>query len=517
MTTTHPHQVPDGTRAGLREWAALAALMLPVLMVSVDNTVLSFALPEVSSSLQPTGTQLLWIVDIYALMLAGLLIAMGSLGDRVGRRRLLLLGAVGFGIASLVAAYSSTPQMLMVARALLGFFGATLMPSTLSLIRNVFAHAHDRRIAIAAWAAMFSGGAALGPILGGWLLEHFWWGSVFLINVPIVIVLIPLALALVPESRDPAPGPVDPTSIALSMLAMFPVVYAIKHGSKAGLDDLTLASVALGVGAGWLFVRRQQRSARTPGASPMLDVSLFRNPVFSGAIVANLLSLMGFTGFLFFGAQLLQLVLGLSPMDSAMVLLPGLVITVTGGFLAVRLVRHFPVRVLVSMSFVASSMGYAIAAFTGQPTVVSVMVAFAIMGLGIGIAETLTNDLILASVPPHKAGSASAISETAYEVGAVLGTAVLGSVLTATYRANLDVPPVVGDGGSTFETLGSTMAAADGYPNVIGERLAESARIAFDLGVQRSSGVAIGIALLAAWVSWRALRGAPEAVPGPTR
>ncbi len=496
---------PDETRAGVREWVALAVLMLPVLLVSVDNTVLSFALPEVSSALQPTGNQLLWIVDVYALMLAGLLIAMGSLGDRIGRRRLLVVGAVGFGAASLVAAYSTTPEMLLLSRAMLGFFGATLMPSTLSLLRNVFMNAHDRRIAIATWAAMFSGGAALGPIVGGWLLEHFWWGSVFLINVPIIAVLVPLALLLVPESRDPSPGPVDPVSIALSMLAMFPIVYAVKHGAKAGLDDVTLACVGLGVAAAVMFVRRQQRSA-----APMLDVALFRNPVFSGAIVANLLSLMGLTGFLFFGAQLLQLVLGLSPMDSAMVLLPGLVVTVVSGFWAVRLVRRFPVRVLVSLSFVASSVGYAIAAFTGQPTVLSVMVAFTIMGLGIGVAETLTNDLILASVPPHKAGSASAISETAYEVGAVLGTAVLGSVLTATYRSTLSVPPLLGrDDDHAFETLGSTMAHAATFPNGLGEQLAESARVAFDLGVQRSSGVAIGIALLAAWVSWRALRDAP--------
>ncbi|MGJ9413889.1 MFS transporter [Aeromicrobium sp. CF4.19] len=505
--TTQPQQAPGSTapRAGLREWAALAVLMLPVLLVSVDNTVLSFALPAVSSSLAPTGSQLLWIVDVYALMLAGLLIAMGSLGDRIGRRRLLLVGAVGFGAASLVAAYSTTPEMLLVARALLGFFGATLMPSTLSLLRNVFVHSHDRRIAIATWAAAFSGGAALGPVLGGWLLEHFWWGSVFLINVPLIAVLIPLALLLVPESRDPRPGPIDPMSIALSMLTMFPIVYAIKHGAKAGLDDVTVAALALGVGSAWMFVRRQQRSD-----SPMLDIALFRNPVFSGAIVANLLSLMGLTGFLFFGAQLLQLVLGLSPLDSAMVLLPGLVITVVSGFVAVRLVRHFPVRVLVSLSFVASSLGYGLAAFTGEPTVTSVMVAFAIMGLGIGMAETLTNDLILASVPPHKAGSASAISETAYEVGAVLGTAVLGSVLTATYRSHLTVPSRVGaDDDEVFQTLGGTMDRADMYPNVLGEQLAESARQAFDLGVQRSSGIAIGIALLAAWVSWRALRDAP--------
>lgn len=505
FTTARPE--PD-ERATTRDWLALAVLMLPVLMVSVDNTVLSFALPEISSALRPTGAQLLWIVDIYAIMLAGLLIAMGSLGDRIGRRRLLVIGAVGFGAASLLAAYSTSAETLLVARALLGVFGATLMPSTLSLIRNVFSHAHDRRIAIAAWAAMFSGGAALGPIVGGWLLEHYAWGAVFLINVPLIAVLIPLALMLLPESRDPHPGPIDPISIGLSMLAMLPLVYAVKHAAKAGLDDVTLTALGLGVGAAWLFVRRQRRSA-----TPLLDLSLFSNRVFSGALVANLLSLMGLTGFLFFGAQLLQLVMGLSPMDSALVLLPGLVVTVACGFVAVRLVRYFPVRVLVSLSFVASSLGYAIAAFTGHPTVASIMIAFAIMGVGIGLAETLTNDLVLASVPPHKAGAAAAISETAYEVGAVLGTAILGSVLTAVYRAHLTVPAMLqfGERDGAFETLGSTMAFADNRPT--GEQLAESARLAFDLGVQRTSMVAIVVALAAAWVAWRTL---PRVTHGDT-
>ncbi len=502
---TDRRSTPTGEppRATARAWCALAVLMLPVLMVSVDNTVLSFALPEISASLRPTGSQLLWIVDVYALMLAGLLIAMGSLGDRVGRRRLLLLGAVGFGATSLYAAYAPSAEALLVARAMLGVFGATLMPSTLSLLRNVFEHPHDRRLAVATWAAMFSGGAALGPVLGGWLLEHFSWGAVFLINVPVVLVLVPLALWLVPESRDPRPGPLDPVSIVLAVAAMLPVVYGVKHLAKAGLDDVTLASFALGIASGVLFVRRQQRSA-----SPMLDLALFRNPVFSGALVANLLSLMALTGFLFFAAQLLQLVLGLSPMRSAMVLLPGLLVTVGFGFLAVRLVRHAPVRVLVSLSFLASSVGYAVAAFTGHPTVVTVLVAFVVMGMGIGMAETLTNDLVLTQVPAHKAGSASAMSETAYEVGAVLGTAVLGSILTATYRSNLTVPAVLehGERGHAFETLGSTLAFADQYPNAVGEALAASARAAFDLGVQRASGLAIGVALLAAVVSWWALR-----------
>lgn len=493
-------------RAGPREWAALVVLMVPVLLVSVDNTVLSFALPSISTQLRPTGTQLLWIVDVYALVLAGLLISMGSLGDRIGRRRLLVLGATGFGAASLLAAYSTSPEVLLGSRALLGFFGATLMPSTLSLIRNLFTHRDDRRIAVATWAAMFSGGAALGPVLGGWLLEHFWWGSVFLINVPLIVVFVPLALVLLPESRDPSPGRVDVPSIALSLLTMVPLVFAIKHLTGHGLDATAAVALATGVVAGVAFVRRQRATA-----SPMIDLGLFGNRVFGGAVAANLLSMMGLAGFLFFGAQLLQLVLGLSPLDSALVLVPGLVATVVAGFVAVRLVRRIRPHQLVSASFATSALGYAIVAFTGTPTVVSVMVAFAIMGVGIGLAETLTNDIMLTSVPAAKAGAASAISETAYEIGAVLGTAVLGSVLTMTFRNRLTVSPEASTGpGGSFETLGETAERAASLPGAVGEQLLASAHAAFDLGVQRASAVAIVVAVAAGCVSYRALRGAPN-------
>ncbi len=490
-------------RAGQREWIALGVLMLPVLLVSVDNTVLSFALPEISQVLRPTGNQLMWIVDIYALMLAGLLISMGSLGDRIGRRRLLVIGSIGFGFASALAAFSTSAEMLIFARALLGFFGATLMPSTLSLIRNIFINDHDRRLAIATWAAMFSGGAVLGPVIGGYLLEHFWWGSVFLINVPVILVFIPAALWALPESRDPNPGRFDPLSIVLSLTAMVPMVFAIKHIASHGLDDLAWACLALGIGSGWVFVRRQRTSV-----SPMLDLSLFKNPVFSGALIANALSLMGLAGFLYFGAQLLQLVIGLSPLESALVLVPGLLTTMVAGFVAVRLVEKVRVHVLVPASFMLSALGYAMAAFTGHPTVASVAIAFTVLGLGIGLAETITNDLVLSSVPPQKAGAASAISETAYEIGSVLGTAVLGSVLTATFRQNLTIPAVAkfGESQNAFETLGSTLAFAEEFTTPVQGWIYDSAAAAFDLGVQYTAGAAIFVAATAAFVSWRTLR-----------
>ncbi len=492
-------------RAGPREWLALAVIVMPVLLISIDNTVLTFALPQVSVALRPSGEQLMWLVDIYPLMLAGLLIAAGSLGDRVGRRRMLLIGAAGFGLASIGAAFSTSAEALIAWRVLLGVFGAALMPSTLSLIRTVFVRRDDRRIAIAVWAATFAGGAALGPVVGGYLLEHFWWGSVFLVNVPIIVAFLAAAPFLVPESRDPRPGRLDLPGIAWSMTAMLPFVYGIKQLAEQGLAAEAVGAIALGIVGGVLFVRRQATAEH-----PLIDLALFSDRVFSGAIGANLLSMMGYAGFLFFAAQFLQLVVGLSPMAAATVLIPGLAVTMIGGFVAVRLARFVSVASLVSLSFAMSAAGYAIAAFAGTPTTWSIMIAFAVLGLGIGLAETITNDVMLSRVPGRQAGAASAASETAYEIGAVLGTAVLGSVLTSSFRANLTVPAVArfGEQDSAFETLGGTMEQARYYPNEIGEQIVLSAHAAFENAVQLTSAVAIVVALGAAWVSWRTLRGA---------
>jgi DHA2 family multidrug resistance protein-like MFS transporter len=263
--------------------------------------------------------------------------------------------------------------------------------------------------------------------------------------------------------------------------------------------------MTVGVVGALMFVRRQVTAVH-----PLIDVGLFADRVFSGAIGANLLSMVGYTGFLFFAAQFLQLVVGLNPMAAATVLVPGLLVTIAAGLAVVRLTRRIAVHVLVSLSFVLSAAGYAIAAFAGTPTMWSIMVAFAVLGMGIGFAETLTNDVMLSRVPEHQAGAASAASETAYEIGAVLGTAVLGSVLTASYRANLTVPAVArfGEQDSAFETLGGTIEQARFFPNFIGEDIVLSAHTAFANAVQLTSAVAIVVALAAAWVSWRALRSA---------
>lgn len=496
MSLSPAAPTPSPLKAGRREWTALAVLMLPVLLVSVDNTVLSFAVPSISLALRPSGTELLWIVDIYPLVLAGLLVSMGSLGDRIGRRRLLLVGSSGFAAVSVFAAFAPTAAALVAARALLGFFGAMLMPATLSLIRNIFTDPAQRRTAIAVWAAGFSGGAALGPVVGGFLLEHFRWGSVFLMAVPVLLPLLALAPRFIAESKDPRPGPVDVPGIALSLLTMLPLVYGIKAFAKDGLTMTAAGAVAAGLVFGVLFVGRQLTRP-----VPMLDVRLFRNPVFSGAVTANLLSIFSMAGFLFFVSQHLQLVAGLSPMAAGRILLPGLALTVAAGFAVVRLVRYVRPGHLVAGGLALNAAGYATILLAGQgDSVAGLMAAFMILGAGVGASETISNDLILGSVPPDRAGAASAISETAYEVGSVLGTAVLGSIVTAAYRGAVVLPEGL-EGAlrqSAGETLGGAIEAAAALPADQGQALLESARHAFDSGAMTTS--AIGLALMLAAV-----------------
>jgi len=480
--------------------------MLPVLLVSIDNTVLSFALPQISEALRPSGTQLLWIIDIYPLVLAGLLVPMGSFADRVGRRRLLLAGAVGFAAVSVVAAYAPTAEALVATRAGLGFFGAMLMPSTLSLLRNVFTDREERRLAIAIWAAGFAAGSALGPIVGGFLLEHFWWGSVFLLAVPVLVLLLVLAPFFVPESRDPTPGRVDVWSILLVMAAMTPVVYGIKTLAKSGPSALALGSVALGLLAGALFVRRQLRRP-----DPMLDVRLFARGTFSGAVLVNLLSVFSLVGFLFFVSQDVQLVLGLSPMQAGVALLPGLVVMVVAGLGVVKVVRRVRPARVVAVALLFSAAGYAVvAAGAGESTLALLVVAFVVLSFGVGAAETVSNDLIVSSVPAEKAGAASAISETAYEVGAVLGTAVLGSILTASYHANVVVPAGVpaADAVAAAETLGGATQVAGTLPAGQAQALLDSAHAAFGSGVGVTSLIGVVLMLVAAGVALVTLRDA---------
>ncbi|MET4053217.1 DHA2 family multidrug resistance protein-like MFS transporter [Frigoribacterium sp. PvP054] len=507
VPVTSPTGVPP--RAGRRQWAALVVLMLPVLLVSVDNTVLSFALPEISTALQPSAAGQLWIVDVYSLVLAGLLVAMGSMGDRFGRRKLLLIGASGFAVVSVLAAFSTSAEHLIAARAVLGFFGAMIMPATLSLLRSTFLDREQRRLAIAVWASGFAAGSALGPIVGGVLLEHFAWGSVFLIAVPVLVPLVIAGPLLLTESRDPDPGPADPLSVVLSLAAMAPVVAAIKLLATDGLVWPVVVLAVVGVGSGWLFVRRQLARPR-----PLLDVRLFTNPVFAGSVMVNLLAVVALVAFLFFTTQHLQLVVGLRPLQAATTLVPGLVVMILAGLGVVRVVRWLRPRSIVALGLASAALAYAAvwATGAGAPVVVFV-VAFAFVGLGVGAAETISNDLIIAAVPANRAGAASAVSETAYEVGAVLGTAVLGSMLTAIYRGALVVPAGVPTevGEAARETLGGAVAVSSGLPDDLAGSLLHAATDAFDQGLVVTAGVGALVMVVAVVVALTTLRRASSA------
>jgi DHA2 family multidrug resistance protein-like MFS transporter len=482
-----------------RRWLALGALMFPVLLIAVDNTVLSFAVPSLSLALKPSGTELLWIIDVYALVLAGLLVPMGSIGDRIGRRKLLLIGATGFALVSVLASFATNAGQLIGARALLGVFGAMLMPATLSLIRNIFTDATERRTAIAVWAAGFSGGAALGPLAGGLLLEHFEWGAVFLLAVPMLLPLLILAPLVLPESKDPNPARIDPASILLVMAAMVPFVYGIKEFAHDG-GPAALLPLAVGLAAGVLFVRRQLRRQRS-GRAPMLDMTLFRNRAFSVSLAANLLSIFSLVGFIYFMSQHLQLVAGRTPLEAGMLMLPGMALTIVAGLLTVPVVRRIRPAHVVTAGLLMNMSGYAVVLLFGQGGELwALLLGFAIVGSGVGAAETISNDLILASVPAPQAGAASAISETAYEVGSVMGTAVLGSILTAAYRAGVEVPETLaGDAArQASETLGGAVDAAKLLPAEQAEALLESARHAFDSGVGMTSAIGMVLMLAAA-------------------
>lgn len=487
-----------------RRWMALAVLMLPVLLIAIDNTVLGFALPQISLDFGADGTMLLWIVDAYPLVLAGLLVTMGSLSDRFGRRRLLMLGAIGFTAVSVSVIFVESAAGLIAVRALLGVFGAMLMPSVLSIIRNIFTDRNERRTALAIFAGGFSSGAALGPVLGGVLLEAFHWHSVFLLAIPVLIPMLILMPIFVPESRDPNPGPISIFDMLLSIATLGPAVLAIKTIGSHGFTPTVFVSAAVAVGAGLWFARRQLTRTH-----PLLDLRLFTNAPFAGSVVANLLAVFSLTGFLYFAAQYLQLALGIRPLIAGLILLPGTAAMLMAGLLAVRVVRRIPVNRVMAMSLVLSSVGYLILTLVGdRASALSIAVAFFVMAIGIGSAETLSNDAILSAVPADRAGSASAISETAYEVGAVLGTAVLGSIITASYRGAIELPAGLSPEQQSLagETLGGAVNVATELPSGLAEQLVTAANHAFASGVTLTSTIGAIVVAASAVLTYFALR-----------
>ncbi|WP_256105880.1 MFS transporter [Streptomyces sp. ODS05-4] len=485
-------------------WLALAVLVLAVLLVAVDATVLGLATPFLSEDLKPTGTQLLWIGDVYSFVIAGLLVSMGSLGDRIGRKKLLLTGAAAFGAVSVLNAYATSPELMIVARALLGVAGATLMPSTLALIRNLFHDPRERSVAVGIWGAMASAGAAVGPVVGGFLLEHFWWGSVFLINLPVMVVLVVVGAKFIPESKNPAPGPWDLPSVGLSLVGMIGVVYAIKETAAHGLRVDAGAAFVVGAGALVWFARRQLRLP-----APLLDVRLFHHRGFSGAVLADLLTILGLSGLVFFLSQFLQLVQGRQPLEAGLAELPAAVGAVTAGLIAGVAARRFSVRAVVSGGLAAVGLSLAVLTTLDRDTGYPLLgAALLVVGVGAGFAFTVTADVILSTVPKEQAGAASAVSETAYELGAALGIALLGSIVTGVYRGFPTPPGVPADvTAAAHESLGGAVEASTALPWPTSDALVTAAQDSFVRGLHLAAGAGAVVLLATAVAAWFLLRG----------
>lgn len=490
-------------RAGRKDWIGLAVIALPCMLYSMDLTVLNLAVPSLSADLKPSSTELLWIVDIYGFLVAGSLITMGTLGDRIGRRRLLLIGAAVFGLASTLAAFASSAAMLIATRALLGVAAATLAPSTLSLIRNMFRDPAQRTVAISVWIMSYSVGAAIGPLIGGVLLEHFWWGSVFLINVPVMVLLLVLGPMLLPEFRDPAAGRMDIPSAAQSLAAVLAVIYGLKRIAENGIDAVAIASMAAGLVVGAAFLRRQTRLA-----DPLIDLKLFRAPAFSAALIVNVLGFStAFATFLFI-AQYLQSVLGLSPLVAGLWSVPAALAFVFGSMFTPAIVRRFhPARVIAG-GMTLAAIGFGVLAFVDAATspLTPLVIGSVIYSLGLTPVVTLTTDIVLGVAPPERAGAASALSETSAELGGALGIAVLGSVAVALYRGTLadtlpnEVPAAAA--AMARDTIGGAVVAAGQLSDPLGGEILRVARDAFAQAfgatAMISAVLAIAVAMLAA-------------------
>jgi DHA2 family multidrug resistance protein-like MFS transporter len=480
-STTTPVGAAGATpaRAGRREWTAMGVLMLPLLLVSMDVSVLYFATPAISADLHPSGTQQLWIFDVYGFVLAGLLMTMGSLGDRIGRRKVLLMGAAAFGAASLLAAYADSPGTLIAARAVLGIGGATLMPSTMALVRTMFTDPGQRAKAVGLWSGVMTGGIALGSVMSGIMVEHFWWGSVFLVNLPAMVLLLLLGPVLLPESKDPRPGRFDWVSVPLSMAAVLPVIYGVKEIPSEGWHPLYVVSLVVGLLFAALFVHRQRT-----GASPLIEPALLKAHGFTPALVLNLVAALAMMGSAIFTTQYLQSVLGKSPLAAALwSLLPSVFIGLAGPLTAQLVQRGVNRGHVVAGGFVAMTAGFSMLACVGTDSLWLVLAGAGVLACGMVTVSAQLVDLAIGSAPVERAGTASSLLETSTEFGGALGMAVLGSIGTAVYRHEM---PSTAPAGAR-ETLGDALVTAAHLPGRAGESLLATAREAFTTGFQSAA------------------------------
>ncbi|WP_447002669.1 MFS transporter [Saccharothrix isguenensis] len=491
--------------SGSRRWFGLAVLVLPCLLVSMDVSVLLLALPFISAELGPSATEQLWIMDVYGFALAGLLITMGAIGDRIGRRKLLLIGAAAFGAASAAAAYSGSAEMLIATRALLGIAGATLMPSTLALVRALFTDPTERKTAIGIWTAGLTVGATMGPIAGGLLLDDFWWGSVFLINLPAMALLLIIGPFLLPETRSGETGRFDWLGSALSLVSLFALVYGIKQATVHDLDLESISAMVIGLGLGWWFIHRQRTISY-----PLIEIGLFRNPAFSAGVWVNMIGMFCSLGMALFTNQYLQLVLGMRPFTAALwslTVIPAIAVAMAASAMLAKKVR---VAVIVVSGLVVLAAGFVVLT---QVRVDSplwlVLTGWAVVAAGMLVTVSLAAELILTAAPAERASTASAISETGSELGGALGMAILGSVGAAAYRSTMtsEVEGLPAEAARIAEdTLGGLVAIAQ---EIGADALVAVGKEAFTDGLNVTAIAGCAVALVAAIPAYLGLRHVP--------
>jgi MFS transporter, DHA2 family, multidrug resistance protein len=492
---------PKATR---KEWVGLAVLALPCLLYSMDMNVLNLAVPSLVRDLNPTPSQLLWIIDIYGFMVAGCLMVMGALGDRLGRRRVLMWGAVFFGAASVVAASAQTAEQLIVARALLGIAGATIAPSTLSLISNMFRDETERNFAISMWIMSFSVGGIIGPVVGGVLIEWFWWGSVFLIALPVMVLLLAAGPFLLPEYRDPKASGIDLASAALSLSAVLSAIYGVKHAAESGFDMLALGMILLGAAILWVFLRRQRRLA-----DPFLDLDLFKSRAFSLAVAINALTLFFMFGVWILMAQAFQLVHSLSPLQAGLWSLPSAIAFAAASPFNALLIARFGQVTVLTCGLLVSAIG--LAAMGLAPDLVSLVAGGVVMALGMTPVFGITVGIVVGTAPPEKSGVASALSETGAELGGATGIAILGSLMTVIYRNHMADP----QGAALLAALPAELAREAGLSLTGALKAAEAGNIAlaahardgFSDGFSWIALIAAAALALVALFAWRVFAG----------
>lgn len=476
-------------------WLILAIITSTLFLIIVDMTVLYTALPRLTQALDATASEKLWIVNAYPLVVAGLLPGAGMLSDRLGHKRLFMAGLPVFALASLCAAFSPSSELLIASRAFLAIGAAMMMPATLSIVRHVFTDERERALAIGIWAAVASGAAALGPVVGGVLLEYFWWGSVFLVNVPIVLIVIPFAWKLIPDRGGNPDRPCDLLGSAQIMFGLVGVIYALKELSKpvSSMPALLIAA-AVGVLFLTLFTRRQKKAAH-----PMIDFSLFRNPAFSSGVAVAIISMIALIGVELVLTQRLQLVLGLTPLMAALFILPIPVASALAGPLAGMMLPRFGERRIMVGGFILTALGISSLALWFESNIAVQLLSLFVLGFGIGGAITAASTAIMLNAPEEKAGMVAAIEDVSWEMGGVLGVTLLGGMMSAVYSRSLVLPANLSAGDLAYDSLDEALRIADGMSQTDATLLTQLARTAFDqafLAVLISAAILIAATVL---------------------